>query len=146
MDTKDTENKEKIQQEQDLELAETSLEQLLYNLRIKNNYSYVEVVNKLNDDTLTEKKVKKWEKGLEYPDLNMIYKISEMYNIPSEILVQAKNYSFNKGLASIKMILIKWICYLLDVSIKAGIAIVYTTIILLLIITFFVFVSLCHTV
>ena len=106
MDTKDTENKEKIQQEQDLELAETSLEQLLYNLRIKNNYSYVEVVNKLNDDTLTEKKVKKWEKGLEYPDLNMIYKISEMYNIPSEILVQAKNYSFNKGLASIKMILI----------------------------------------
>ena len=71
----------------------TQIEELLRLLRLNKNWTYWQLVEKLEDDRLTEKDVKKWEYGLKYPDLDMIYKLSELYQIPSEELIQAKNNS-----------------------------------------------------
>ena len=96
------------------------IEELLKRLRKEKGYSYIEVVSKLNNKNITEKDVRKWEAGLKYPDLDMVYELSELYMIPCEKLVEAKNNSYEKGYASINMYTIKWICYFLDVSMKVA--------------------------
>ena len=50
----------------------------------------------------------------------MVYELSELYMVPCEKFVEAKNNSYEKGYASINMYTIKWICYFLDVSMKVG--------------------------
>ena len=96
------------------------IEELLIRLRTEKGWSRVELMSKLPNKTIKEKDIRKWEIGLEYPDLDMIYDLSEIYQIPSEKFVEAKNNSFVKGLGSVNMILTKWICYFLNVSIKVG--------------------------
>lgn len=71
---------------------------------------------------------------VKYPDLDMIYQLSGIYQIPSEEFVEAKNNSYEKGMASINMITIKWICYFLNVSLKVG-----AVIVVLLYIALFIF-------
>ena len=46
---------------------EIGIEELLHNLRKEKNYSYLELSEKINDRKITEKTVKKWEKGLDIP-------------------------------------------------------------------------------
>ncbi len=36
------------------------------------------------------------ESGLEYPDWDVMYKLSELYNVPIEEFVKAKEYSYEK--------------------------------------------------
>ena len=60
------------------------IEFVLKSAREKNHWDYFDVAKKINDTNINEKTVKKWEYGLLYPDLNTIYKLSEIYNIPSE--------------------------------------------------------------
>lgn len=67
-----------------------------------------------------EKKVRKWEIGLEYPEINEIYKLSEMYFVASENFIMAKNNSYQEGLASVHATLIKWVCYFTGISLKIG--------------------------
>lgn len=110
------------------------IEELLARLRKEKGWSYAEVLQHLEDKTLTEKDIKKWEIGLKYPDLDMIYQLSGIYQIPSEEFVEAKNNSYEKGMASINMITIKWICYFLNVSLKVG-----AVIMVLLYIALFIF-------
>ena len=71
-----------------------TLEVILQNERLKRGWSYEHVAEKLALSNVTAKDVKKWEYSFEYPDLNTIYKISELYQIPSEILVQAKSNGY----------------------------------------------------
>ena len=99
-----------------------TLEELLKYLREKNNWSYYDVIEKLNEKSviIDEKQLKKWEIGLEYPNVDMIYKISELYMIPSTTFITAINNSFNKGLESVHMIIIKWFCYITGVSLKVA--------------------------
>ena len=99
------------------------IEELLVELRQKNGWTRLEVVEKLNVHSITEKDIKKWEIGLEYPNLDMLYKLSELYQISSTELVQAKNNSYEKGMANINMQIIKWISYVLNVSIRIGMVI-----------------------
>ena len=66
------------------------IEELLKEEREKRNWTYLELLEKLEIESLTEKDIKKWEKGLKYPDLNEIYKLSEIYKIPSARIIQAK--------------------------------------------------------
>ena len=99
------------------------IEELLVELRQKNGWTRLEVVEKLNVHSITEKDIKKWEIGLEYPNLDMLYKLSELYQISSRELVQAKNNSYEKGMANINMQIIKWISYVLNVSIRIGMVI-----------------------
>ena len=89
--------------------------------REKNHWDYFDVAKKINDTNINEKTVKKWEYGLLYPDLNTIYKLSEIYNIPSEELVQARNNSMNKGLGIIHFRFIDWFCYITNISIITSI-------------------------
>ena len=96
------------------------IEELLTRLRKEKGWGYAEVLQHLEDKTLTEKDIKKWEIGLKYPDLDMIYQLSGIYQIPSKEFVEAKNNSYSKGMLSINMITIKWICYFLNVSLKVG--------------------------
>lgn len=96
------------------------IEELLTKLRKEKGWSYIEVASKLPNKQITEKDIRKWEIGLKYPELDMIYELSELYQIPSSELIQAKNNSYEKGMASINMYTIKWICYILNISIYAG--------------------------
>ena len=104
----------------ELETEERTLEELLNQLREEKGWTYLHIVeelNKLNYIT-NDKQVKKWEMGIEYPSLEAIYKLSELYLIPSETFIMAKNNSFKKGLESIHMRAIKWFCYFTGVSLK----------------------------
>lgn len=105
-----------------LEVEKRTLEQLLKDLREEKNWTYLHIVEELQKLGLTvdEKKVKKWEIGLEYPEINEIYKLSELYYVPSDNFVMAKTNSYQEGLASVHATLIKWFCYLTGISLKIG--------------------------
>ncbi len=97
-----------------------SIEELLKKLRKEKNWSYLELQEQLNSRglELQEKDIKKWEWGLKYPDLNTIYKLSEIYMVPSEDFVQAKNNSYKHGFNSVHIKIINWICYITGASFK----------------------------
>lgn len=97
------------------------IEDLLIRLRTEKNWTYADVLMNINNKTLKEQDIKKWEVGLKYPDLDTIYELSELYQISADKIIQAKNNSFEKGLNSVNMILAKWICYFLNVSLHIGI-------------------------
>ena len=117
------------------------LEELLYRLRKRENLTYLEIVEKLNNKTVTEKDVKMWEKGLKYPDLDLIYELSNLYQIPSIELIQAKSNSYEKGLQSVHMTFIKWMCYIFDISIQTGIWITRIFLAVALVLSFMYFLS-----
>lgn len=104
------------------DLEERTLEQLLKDLREEKKWTYLHIVEELNKIGLVvdEKKVKKWEIGLQYPEMNEIYKLSELYFIPSDNFIMAKSNSYKQGLETIHATFIKWICYVTGVSLKIG--------------------------
>ena len=97
-----------------------TIEQLLIKLREQKNWTYLELMEELNKKgiILKEKDLKKWEWGLEYPNLDIIYKLSEIYMVPSEDFVNAKNNSYTQGLNKVHIKFINWICYLTEMSFK----------------------------
>ena len=107
---------------EELKVETRTLEQLLKDLREQKDWTYLHIVEELNKIgiAVNEKKVKKWELGLEYPEINEIYKLSELYFVPSDDFIMAKTYSYQEGLASIHETLIKWICYFTGISLKIG--------------------------
>lgn len=107
---------------EEMKVETRTLEQLLKDLREEKNWTYLHIVEELNKLGLVveEKQVKKWEIGLEYPDINQIYKLSELYFVPSDNFVMAKTNSYQEGLNSVHATLIKWVCYLTGVSLKIG--------------------------
>ncbi len=100
----------------------TTLETLLTNLRIQKYWTYLNVVEELSKlgVMVTEKQVKKWEYGLEVPDLDMIYKLSELYFVSSNDLIAARDYSFSKSYNSLHMLTIRWFCYFTGFTLKVG--------------------------
>ena len=72
-----------------------TLEEMLLDLRNQKGWTYIHIVEELQKlgVTIDEKSVKKWEIGLKYPDLDVIYKLSELYMIPSEKIIMAKSNS-----------------------------------------------------
>ena len=101
---------DKLEKEQEIMLEKRTLEELLKDLREEKEWSYWDIVEKLNDlgiPLLDEKQIKKWELGLEYPELEIIYKLSELYVIPSEQFVMAKSNSLKEGMQAIHMTFIK---------------------------------------
>lgn len=99
-----------------------TIEQLLKDLRVAKDWSYWDLVEELSEKKIMvdEKIVKKWEYGLEYPDLDTIYRLSEIYEIPSENFVIDKNNSFKEGFETIHMEFIKRFCYITGISLKIG--------------------------
>ena len=74
------------QAKEELKVEKRTLEEMLKNLREEKHWTYMQVVEELGKIGLMvdEKKVRKWEIGLEYPEINEIYKLSEMYFVASE--------------------------------------------------------------
>lgn len=101
----------------------TLIEILLANERKKKNWDYFDLAKKINDTNINEKTVKKWEYGLLYPNLETIYKLSDIYDIPSEELIQARNNSLNYGYKNIRFKFIDWLCYIANFSIITSIII-----------------------
>lgn len=109
-----------------------TLEIILQNERLKRGWNYKHLAEQLALPNVTAKNVKKWEYSFEYPDLKTIYRISELYQIPSEILVQAKNNGYAEGLHSVHKVFIKTICYIFNLPIKAMIIFSYIFLYILL--------------
>ena len=118
MDNK-KENVEKDEREE-IKVVEETLEEMLKRLRTSKKWSYIELVQELSKvGVMTdEKTVKKWELGLEYPNLDVIYKLSAIYKITSTEIIQAKNNSLNKGFNSAHTRFIKWMCYFTGTSMR----------------------------
>ena len=114
------EEKEEIKK--DVSVETRTIEQLLKDLREAKGWSYWNVIEELNKlGIVTDVKLmKKWEIGLEYPDLDAIYKLSELYMVPSKDFIKAKGNSYEQGYNSIHMTIIKWFCYLTGLSFKIG--------------------------
>ena len=104
-------------------LIENDFGAYLYDLRCKKEYTIEELVQKINMENVTIKKVKKWEHDLEFPNLDQMYKLSEIYEIPSEVLMQVRTNTLEEGLKGVHKTLIRFIGYILGFSI-------YTTVIL----------------
>lgn len=109
-----------------------TLEVILQNERLKRGWNYKHLAEQLALPNVTAKDVKKWEYSFEYPDLNTIYKISELYQITSEILVQAKSNGYAEGLHSVHKVFIRTICYIFNLPIKTMIIFSYILLYILL--------------
>lgn len=115
----------------------------LYELRKEHNLTYEELVNKINIPKVQVKNLRKWERSLEYPDLDTIYKLSEIFKIPSEELLASKEETLKKGVGKINVRLIRTISYILNVSIYTAIWITRISLGLALILAWMYFVGVC---
>ena len=97
--------------------------QWLYELREERGYSELELVEKINQVNVQVKNVKKWERDLEFPDLDSIYKLSEIYGIPSAEIIERKNQTLQTGVDGINMFVIRMISLMLGISIYGTIII-----------------------
>lgn len=97
-----------------------NLEEMLKKLRTDKGWTTYELVEKIEHIGISEKNIRKWELGLEYPEIDVIYKLSDIYNVPSENLLMARQISLESGLDSIHMRFIKHLCFWLGVSIKVA--------------------------
>ncbi len=113
---------EEEQKKEDVSVETRNIETMLRELREEKNWTYLHVVEELNKLKIftNEKMIRKWEVGLEYPNLDTIYKLSELYMVPSKDFIKAKSNSFEEGYNSIHGTLIKWFCYLTGASLKVG--------------------------
>ncbi len=117
--------------------------QWLYELRKQHELTYEELVEKINIPKIEIKNLKKWERNLEYPDLETIYRLSEIFNIPSEELLTSKEQTLKKGVGKINVQLIRFISYILNVSIYTAIWIMRIVLVLALIISWSFFIGVC---
>lgn len=139
--------KEESSEKEDTKVIEKrTIEQLLKDLREQRDWSYWNVVEELTRKgiILNETTIKRWEYGLEYPDLDVIYKLSQIYSVPSENFVIAKNNSFKEGFETIHMGFIKRICYITGISLKVGYISMYVVIGLVLIGALLFFIGKCN--
>lgn len=123
-----------------------TIEELLKDLRKERGWDYCNLVEELYKKHIVvdEKTVKKWEYGLEYPDLDIIYKLSEIYLIPSQNFVMAKNNSYKEGFETIHMEFIKRLCYITGISLKIGYIGMYIVIGVVLIWSLLFFIGKCN--
>lgn len=118
----------------------------LYDLRIKNNLTYEELTQKIDMPIVTSTNIKKWERDLEFPNLDTIYKLSEIFEIPSEELLKVKEDTLNAGTAGINKRFIRWLSFFLGISIYSTIILSRVIIYLTLILVFIWFVNIANNV
>ncbi len=98
-------------------LLENDFGAYLYDLRCKKEYTIEELVQKIDMPNVTIKSVRKWEHDLEFPDLEKMYKLSEIYKVPIEELMQVRTQTLEEGLKGVHKTLIRLIGYILGFSI-----------------------------
>lgn len=77
-------------------LLENDFGAYLYDLRQKKEYTIEELAQKINMPQVKIKTIKKWEHDLEFPDLDQIYKLSEIYEVPAEELMQVRTRNIRR--------------------------------------------------
>ena len=129
-----------------LQLEKRTLEDLLFDLRKEKNWSYVNIIYELNNLGVfaNEKIIRKWELGLEYPSTDILYKFSEIYYLPVENFIMAKNNSYTEGMNSIHKTFIKWFCYFTGLSFKIGYVTFFVVLYGALIFAFLYFIEMCN--
>ncbi len=115
--------------------------QWLYEIRKERGYTELELVEKINQRNVQVRNVKKWERDLEFPDLDAIYKLSEIYGIPSTEIVEKKNETLQNGVDGINIFVIRMISFMLGISIYGTIIVAYTVTFVVLILSFIWFCS-----
>ncbi len=100
-------------------LLENDFGAYLYDLRYKKGWTIDEFVEKANMNGIANKNVRKWEHDLEFPDLDQMYKISDIYDVPIEELMQVRTNTLEEGLKAVHKDLIRLISYALGFSIYA---------------------------
>ena len=93
-------------------LLENDFGAYLYDKRCQKEWTIEELVQKINMPTVTIKSIKKWEHDLEFPNLDQLYKLSEIYEIPSEELMQVKTNTLQEGLKGVHKAVVRFIGYL----------------------------------
>lgn len=89
----------------------------LYDLREKRGYTIEELAGKINMNTVTIKTIKKWEHDLEFPNLDQIYKLSEIYEVASQEFMQVKTETLQEGVKGVHKEIIRFIGYIMGISI-----------------------------
>ena len=102
--------------------------ELIYKLRIRSGLTYETLAAKINDKRITAKMVKKWEYNLEFPDLDNLYKLSEIFQFPCEELLQSKTDTLQSGVDGINKKFIRWLSFTLGISIYSAIILNYVII------------------
>ncbi|MFW2845334.1 helix-turn-helix domain-containing protein [Lactiplantibacillus plantarum] len=69
-------------------MIEHDLAHQLKAARIDKGYSQNDIANILN---ITRQSVSKWERGLVYPDLDNLIRLSDIYNIPVDNLIRVNH-------------------------------------------------------
>jgi transcriptional regulator with XRE-family HTH domain len=106
-------------------LLENDFGAYLYDLRCKKGYTVEELAEKIDMENVTIKNVKKWEHDLEFPNLDQMYKLSEIYEVPSEEIMQVRTQTLQEGVKSIHKDIVRLLGYLLGISIYGTIIISY---------------------
>ena len=108
--------------------------QWLYETRKKHNLTEEELAQKINMINIQKINIKKWERDLEFPDLDAIYKLSEIYMIPSTEIIDKKQKTLQSGVDGIHVYFIRVLSLILGISFYATYAltqiIIYGTLIL----------------
>jgi len=78
-----------------------SFGEYLKNLRLNKNLTPEEVAEKINIKIET---VKRWERNLEIPELEDMYKLSEFYQVPCEHLLRLKEELFKPNTKTVNVI------------------------------------------
>ena len=91
--------------------------ELVRELRIKNDYTYASLADKIDLYTVNDIVVKKWEHNVAFPSLDEIYKLSEIFMISSAELLASKQKSMEEGLKSIHVRFIRWLSFFLGFTI-----------------------------
>lgn len=110
--------------------------QWLFELRKEKGYTEEELVQKIDRKNVEVKNIKKWERDLEFPDLDSIYKLSEIYMIPSAEIIEKKNQTLQTGVEGINMFVIRMLSFILGISIYGTIILAHTVCYITLILVF----------
>ncbi len=72
--------------------------QWLYELRKSKGLTEEQLAYKINMVNVQEINIKKWERDLEFPELDAIYKLSEIYMIQSSEIIDKKQKTLQAGI------------------------------------------------
>lgn len=91
--------------------------QWLYEQRKQKGLTEEQLADKIDMINVQPINIKKWERDLEFPDINIIYKLSEIYMISSTEIIDKKQKTLQAGVEGIHMYIIRLLSLMMGISI-----------------------------
>ena len=66
---------------------------------------------------VSQTNIKKWERDLEFPEIDVIYKLSEIYMISAAEIIDKKQKTLQSGINGIHKYIIRWLSFMMGLSI-----------------------------